>query len=142
MSFQWVDDEAFLSDCALAELDANEQCLFGLVRTLDGGLLLFHFLFENVRALRTADDIAFHLKQSVDKVQSNLERLNQFDLVRKLQVAGLTWYGITVDDKKLKQALNLCAWQNRWSVRLEQLHHGIHGKTTLTNPIRRADSRQ
>jgi hypothetical protein len=142
MSFQWVDDAAFLSDCALAELDAPEQCLFGLVRTLDGGLPLFHFLVENARSLRTADDIAFRLKQPPVQVQCNLERLYRFDLVRKLEVAGLTWYGITVDEKKSQQALNLCAWQNRWSVRLEQLHHAIHGKTTLTNSHLHADARQ
>jgi hypothetical protein len=131
MNFQWVDSESFLSSRVLAEIDSSTQCLFGLVRTIKGGLPLSHFLCESASALHNAQDVAALLNMPIAQVISILERLQQFGVVASLSAEGITWYHISDDPQQRKMALNLCAWQNHWHDRLKQTWPALYDKSAL-----------
>ncbi len=135
---QWLSDESQLQEMVCEELDAHVRDLFAQVRQLDGGSALLRFLRSHVNTLRTADDIAYHLRQPAPVIERTLRGMLKLGLVRRIDASGVTWFGITLDPDRRRLVRDLCAWQDRWQARLEQIEHVICGKLS---PSRRSADR-
>lgn len=120
--------EPSLQDLVCAELDPRLNDLFVRVRPLEGGFTLLRFFAANVNTLRTADDIAYHVCLPVAAVDKSLRTLSQMDLVRRMQAAGITLYGLTENPQKRRLVRDLGEWQDRWLAQIQQIDRLINGQ--------------
>jgi hypothetical protein len=126
--FQWLDDESNLHEMVYGELDTHLRDLFTQVRLLDGGGTLLRFMQAHANTLSTVDDIAYHLAAPAPAVEKSLRTLVKLGLVRHIDAADITLYGITNDPDRRRLVRDLCAWQDRWHTRLTQIERAIEGK--------------
>ncbi len=126
--FQWLDDESRVQEMVCGELNPHLRELFIDVRRIDGGLALLRLLNSHPNTLRTIDDIAFHLQRSAPSVEKSLRGMVNLDLVRRIEAAGVTVYGITRDPNRARQVAELCEWQDRWHQRLAQIEQLVNGR--------------
>jgi hypothetical protein len=128
MNTQWFDDESVLRSVLLTELDDHTQVLFKQLCTLNCGIQLVRFLVENKHTLATVEGIAYHLNEPPVKVQADVQELKNLGLVRQVEVADLALFGATVDSSRRQSMRDLCAWQERWQLRLARIERAIDGK--------------
>jgi hypothetical protein len=141
MNPEWFDDESVLRSVLLTELDEHTRMLFKQLCTLNCGIQLVRFLVENKHTLTTVEGIAYHLNQAPAKVEGDIQELENLGLVRQVNVAGLTLFGVTMDSDRRQLVRDLCAWQERWQLRLVRIERAIDGKAardeirgSYTNP--------
>ncbi len=130
--FQWLNDESQLLEVVYGELDTQLSNLVAQIRPIDGGFALLRFFKSNANTLRTVDDIAYYLHQAPPAVERSLRAMVKLDLVRRVEVGGVTWFGITKDPDRRRMVYDLCAWQDRWRKRLAQIDQVINGKSGLS----------
>lgn len=127
--FQWPDDEARVRQMVLDDLGTGMRQLFARISALDGGWVLLRFLDQNSNTLMTLEDIAFRLGQSSSTIEKAVCLMVELGLMRSVQAAGLTLFGITenMDNRRLVHAL--CSWQDHWHARLAGIARVINGET-------------
>jgi hypothetical protein len=128
MNTQWFDDDSVLQSVLLTELDEHTRVLFKQLCTLNCGILLVRFLVENTHMLTTVAGIAYHLNEPPAKVERDVHVLENLGLVRQVDVADLALFGVTMDSDRRQLMRDLCAWQERWRVRLARMERAIDGK--------------
>lgn len=128
MNVEWFDDESVLRSMLLTELDEHARALFKQLCLLNCGIQLIRFLLENKHTLATVEGIAYHLNEPPAKVESDVQELENLGLVRQVDVADLALVGVTVDSNRRQLMRDLCAWQERWQVRLARIERAIDGK--------------
>lgn len=131
--FQWLNDESQLQQVVYGELEPQLSNLAAQIRLIDDGFALLRFIKSNSNTLRTVDDIAYYLHQTAPAVDKSLRALLKLDLVRRVQVSGVTWFGMTRDPQQRRSVQDLCAWQDRWHKRLTQIDQVVNGKTGLAS---------
>ncbi len=131
VGFQWLDDETHMREMVLADLGGGMKDLFAQASSLDGGCALLRFLDQHANTLMTSEDIAYHLVEPQAKVSDALDRMINLGLVRRVNAAGLVWYGVTEQPDKRRLMHNLCEWQSRWRTRLDEIERLINGERTL-----------
>ncbi len=52
----------------------------------------------------------------------------ELGLARRVEVAGLTLFGITEDKEKRELMRSLCNWQDHWQARLARIGRVVRGK--------------
>ncbi len=52
----------------------------------------------------------------------------ELGLARRVEVVGLTLFGITEDKEKQQLMRSLCEWQDRWQTRLARIGRVVGGK--------------
>ncbi len=124
----WDDNVLPSPQTLIAGLDESVQALFRQLCGLDGGSRLLRFLHANSNSVLTVDDIAYHLKQTPSTVECNLHKLVELGWARRLDLPGLTWFGLTADPQKRKIVRELFAWQEHWNARLERIRLAIEGQ--------------
>lgn len=129
MNLEWFDDESVLRSVLLTELDEHTRVLFKQLCMLNCGIQLVRFLVENKHTLATVDGIAYHLNEAPAKVEGDVQELENLGLVRQVDVADLALFGVTMDSDRRQLMRNLCAWQERWQLRLARIERAIDGKT-------------
>jgi hypothetical protein len=128
MNLEWFDDESVLPSVLLTELDEHTRALFKQLGMLHCGIQLVRFLVENKHTLSTVEGIAYHLNEPPAKVEADVQELENLGLVRQVEVADLALFGVTVDSNRRQSMHDLCAWQERWQVRLARIERAIGGK--------------
>jgi hypothetical protein len=128
MNPEWFDDEAVLRSVLLTELDEHTQMLFKQLCWLNCGIQLVRFLVENKHTLATVAGIAYHLNEAPAKVEGDIQELENLGLVRQVDVADLTLFGVTTDSQRRQLMHDLCTWQERWQLRLGRIERAIDGK--------------
>ena len=121
MNPEWFDDESVLPSVLLTELDEHTRMLFKQLCTLNCGIQLARFLIENKHTLATVAGIAYHLNEAPAKVEGDIQELENLGLVRQVDVADLTLFGVTMDSDRRQLMRDLCAWQERWQLRLVRI---------------------
>jgi hypothetical protein len=112
----------------LTELDEHTRALFKQLYRLHCGIQLVRFLVENTHTLATVEGIAYHLNEPPAKVEADIQELANLGLVRQVEAADLTLFGVTVDSNRRQSMHELCTWQERWQVRLARIERAIEGK--------------
>ena len=102
--------------------------LFKQLCTLNCGIQLVRFLVENKHTLATVAGIAYHLNEAPAKVEGDIQELENLGLVRQVDVADLTLFGVTMDSDRRQLMRDLCAWQERWQLRLARIGRALDGK--------------
>jgi hypothetical protein len=128
MKPEWFDNESVLRSVLLTELDEHTRVLFKQLCTLNCGIQLVRFLVENKHTLTTVAGIAYHLNEPPAKVERDVHALENLGLVRQVDVADLALFGVTMDSDRQLLMRDLCAWQERWRVRLARIECAIDGK--------------
>jgi hypothetical protein len=128
MNAEWFDDESVLRSVLLTELDEHTRVLFKQLCLLSCGIQLVRFLLENKHTLTTVEGIAYHLNEPAAKVEGDIRELENLGLVRQVEVADLALVGVTVDSKRQLLMRDLCAWQERWQLRLARIERMIDGR--------------
>ena len=130
MNLEWLDDETVLPSVLLTELNEHTRALFQQIRTFNCGMSIVRFLVENEHTLVTVEGIAFHLNESPVKVAGDIKALEELDLARRVvvNVADLVLFGVTRDSGRRQLMRDLCAWQERWQLRLARIDRTIDGK--------------
>jgi hypothetical protein len=128
MNPEWFDDDSVLRSVLLTELDEHTRVLFKQLCTLNCGIQLVRFLVENKHTLATVAGIAYHLNEAPAKVEDDIQELENLGLVRQVDVADLTLFGVTMDSDRRQLMRDLCAWQERWQLRLVRIERAIDGK--------------
>lgn len=126
--FQWLDDESRVQEMLCGELDPRLRELFSEVRLVDGGLALLRLLNSDPNTLRTIDDFAFHLRKPAAAVEKGLRGMVKLGLVRRIDAANITVFGVTRDPDRRHLLGELCTWQDRWHKRLAQIEQVVDGK--------------
>ena len=121
MNPEWFDDESVLRNLLLTELDEHTRVLFKQLCTLNCGIQLVRFLIENKHTLATVAGIAYHLNEPPAKVESDLHALEKLGMARQVDVADLALFGVTMDSGRRQLMRDLCAWQERWQLRLVRI---------------------
>ena len=141
MDLEYFDDESVLRSMLLTELDEHTRMLFKQLCMLNCGIQLVRFLVENKHTLATIEGIAYHLNEPPAKVEADVQELERLGLVRQVEVADLALFGVTVDSNREQLMRDLCAWQERWQLRVARIERTIHGKAaraentaTFANP--------
>lgn len=130
-------------EMVLADLSDNAQGLFAELSRFPSCLLILHFLHSNATTLLTADDVAYHVGQSITAAEKDLNKLAQLELVQATTVAGVTFYRFTTNPMQQKLAQELCTWQDRWEARIRDIVHLIWGNepsVTYVAPPQPSDS--
>jgi hypothetical protein len=128
MNLEWFDDESVLRSMLLTELDEHTRMLFKQLCMLNCGIQLVRFLVENKHTLATVEGIAYHLNEPPAKVRVDVQGLENLGLVRQVEVADLALFGVTMDLNREQLMRDLCAWQERWQLRLARIERAIDGK--------------
>ena len=128
MNLEWFDDESVLRSMLLTELDEHTRMLFKQLCMLNCGIQLVRFLVENKHTLATVEGIAYHLNEPPAKVEADVQELENLGLVRQVEVADLALFGVTMDLNREQLMRDLCAWQERWQLRLARIERAIDGK--------------
>ncbi len=110
------------------ELDERKRDLLTRLHELKCGCPLVRFLVERPRELLTADDMAFHLQQSLSCIETTLEQLSALGLARRQEVTGLVFFGLGQEARGRALVQELCAWQARWQIRLRRLQTFLTGE--------------
>jgi hypothetical protein len=126
--FTWLDDTSFAQTILLEGLSIRMKDLFDRICALDCGWPLLLFLDENPNVLMTDDDLAFLIDELAATVQSNLYAMIDFGLIRQMEVAGITLFGMTKNPEARQIIRELCAWQNQWRTRLAHIDRLISGR--------------
>ena len=127
-----LNGELGFSEVLLADLDAQVKDLLLEVSDLDLGLVLLRFMHANGRTHLSADDLAFHIGESPERVERDLGALVQLGLVEKLHISGVTLYSLTSHPSRQRAVRELTAWQDRWDERLTQVKYRLLGITPET----------
>ncbi len=125
---EWLDDESHIQEIVFEELEPQARELFTRISGLDGGCALLRFLDDHLHALMAIDDIAYHVIEPQAVVETSLRVMIELGLARRVEVVGLTLFGITEDKEKQQLMRGLCAWQDRWQVRLARIGRVVGGK--------------
>jgi hypothetical protein len=128
MNPEWFDDESVLPSVLLTELDEHTRVLFKQLSMLNCSIQLVRFLVENKHTLATAAGIAYHLNEPPAQVERDLHALEKLGLVRQVDVADLTLFGMTMDSGRRQLMRDLCVWQQHWHTRLARIERAIDGK--------------
>ncbi len=115
-------------DKMLAELEPQARELFAQLRRLDSSYLIMRFLWRHINTLMTLEDIAYEIGKREDIVAHTLEELSNLGLARKVDAAGVRFFGVT-SDPELRQAMrDLWRWHDRWDQRLAELERMLKGQ--------------
>ena len=123
----WLDDERFVNDGMLEDMEKKVRILFDCLRTIESGLLLLRFLNSNANTMRTIEDIAYWLKRPHLAVERSLYVLADLGLARWSNIVGLTFFGLTADPEKQQLVRDLCDWQDRWYARSALIENVLDG---------------
>ncbi len=127
--FQWPEDEARIRQMVLNDLGAGMRQLHAQISALDGGWLLLRFLDQNSNTLMTLEDIAFRLGESTKTIEKAGCAMEELGLMRSVEAAGITLFGITDNLDKRRLVHSLCSWQDNWHARLAGVERVISGET-------------
>jgi hypothetical protein len=125
---RWLDDERLVQDIVLAEAENHVRDLYNQLQALDGGFELLLFLATKGNSLMTVEDIAYFVKRPFSEVKSSLEAMVDLGLLRRADVIGLSFFGITADSMRQQSVRDLCAWRTAWRVRMDRIQSVIDGK--------------
>jgi len=128
MNPEWFDDESVLQRVLLTELAEDTRALFKQLCMLNCGIQLVRFLLENKHTLATVEGIAYHLNEQTAKVKGDIQELENLGLVRQVEVSDLALVGVTMDSHRRQLIRDLCAWQERWQLRLAWIERALDGK--------------
>ncbi len=136
MTQEWFDKEVLTQEFVLAELDKPARLLHRRIQALHCGSKLLYHLSTHPNSFWTVEDLAYRLQQSPSDVTHDLQALSELRLIRQMQVAGITLYGITSNSHRQKLVRDFFDWQARWQSRLQRLATLISNDlpATLTNP--------
>lgn len=126
--FALFDDMSFVQTVFLEGLSIRLRDVFDRICSLDCGWPLLIFLNDNPNVLMTDDDFAYLVDEQAPMVQSNLYAMIDLGLIRQIEVAGITLFGMTRNPEMRQVVRDLCAWQNQWRKRLAQIDQLINGK--------------
>ncbi len=122
-----LNGELGFSKLLFADLDDQVKELLLQVSDLELGLVLLRFLHANGRTHLSADDLAFHIGKSPERVERDLGALVQLGLAEKLHISGVTLFCLTSHPRKQRIVRELTAWQDRWDARLTQVKYTLLG---------------
>ncbi len=125
---QWLDDERLVQDIVLAEAENHVRDLYNQLQVLDGGFELLFFLATKGNSLMTVEDIAYFVKRPFPEVKSSLEAMVDLGLLRRTDIVGLSFFGITADSEWQQSVRDLCAWRTAWRARMDRIQSVIDGK--------------
>ncbi len=130
----WFDDDSALQDMLLDEMGENVRALFEQLQGLDGGLLLLRFLNDQKSTLMTAEDIAFQLSIAPAAAHERLLALEELGLVQRVEVAGLTLFGLHTAEAPSQLVADLLRWQDLWHERLSRIENFVDGDSADRSP--------
>ncbi len=133
-----LNGELSLSTVLLADLDEQVKELLLQISDLDLGLVLLRFLHAHDRTYLTADDLAFQIGKSPERVEKDLDALVRLGVVEKSYISGVTLFCLTSHPRKQRTVRELTAWQDRWDNRLTEVKYRLLGVPPETlNPSAR-----
>ena len=121
------------------ELDEPARALYTSVHELEYGCSLLRLFAKNKRTLLTAEDVVFHLNAPNGRVESDLDALVQSGLIRRIEVAGVTFFGRVTDSAQSRLVRDLLAWQDHWHARIAKMTHWIDGRPGAASAARNWD---
>jgi hypothetical protein len=127
------DEGSFSKDRLLLELDDFAQALFGEIAKLEYGLELVRFLSTTSLTLRTCDDIAYRLDAPTASIERDLTALTRLGIVQAIPVDRVVFFQFSADSAFSRVIQDVCAWQDRWGARLQQITHTVFGKHRITD---------
>lgn len=125
---QLFNDERFVNDRMLADMEKEVRVLFDQLCKIEGGLALLRLFNDYANTLRTLDDIAHYVPYPNQTVEGILHALGELDLVRRKNILGFSFYGFTTDSEKRRLVHELCQWQDRWYARSALIENVLDGK--------------
>ncbi|MGE5141345.1 MAG: hypothetical protein ACM3JD_17900 [Rudaea sp.] len=127
MTEMGLDDEARLRDLLLNDLEETERELFARVHRLAGGCALLGYLDDHPREMLSVDDLAFHAHEPAARVETTLRELIALGLLRRMDVSGMTFFGLVEAPAARRQVHELFNWQRGWHGRLARLENLVNG---------------
>jgi hypothetical protein len=137
----WLDDERFIHDRMLEDMERRVRVLFDRLVKLDSGLALLRFFNADANTLRTIEDIAYSLKRPYGEVERGVLALVDLGLVHWTLIAGLAFFGLTKNSEQRKLVRELTDWQDRWFARSDLIKSVLDGDAhkLMARPIKAAD---
>jgi hypothetical protein len=125
---QLCNDERFVNERMLADMEKEVRVLFDQLCVLEGGLAVLRLFNDYADTIRTLDDIAHYLPYPNQTVGGVLQALGKLDLVCRKNILGFSFYRFTTDSEKRRLVRDLCQWQDRWYARSALIENVLDGK--------------
>ncbi len=121
-------DENKLRDLILDDLNQEERDLFMRVHRLNAGCEIMGFVDEHPNEMLTIDDLAFHLQEPRGAIDPSVRDLFRLGLLRRMDVSGITFFGLAEDPGTREQVHELFNWQRGWHRRLARIENLVDGR--------------
>ncbi len=122
------DDESRLRDLLLSELDEEERELLICVHRLGNGCAILGYMDEHPNELLTLDDLAFHIRESRRQLEPSVRELLALRLLRRKDLADMTFYGLAEAPAIRSHVHELFNWQRGWHTRLARIENMVSGQ--------------
>jgi hypothetical protein len=123
----WLEDEPLLQVMILEELEPQSRELFARITGFECGRPLLRFLNDHPHELMAIDDIAYHVGEPQAVIARGLRSMMELGLAERVDVAGLTLFGLTKDHNRQQLVRSLCEWQDHWQARLARIGRVVGG---------------
>lgn len=128
INLDWSSDESLVHDLLFADLDETEQALFERVHAINGGCALLYLLDRSPTQQLTVEDIASQVQAPAPTVERSLQALADLRLLRRAEIEGIAFYGLSDEPARRPLIDALFAWQDRWHARLAHLTDLVDGR--------------
>ncbi len=129
INLDWSSDESLVHDLLFADLNESEQALFERVHDVNDGCALLCLLDRSPTQQLTVEDIASQAQAPEATVEQSLQALADLQLVRRAEIEGIHFYGLSDDPTRRALIDALFAWQDRWHARLDRLAALVDGRS-------------